>query len=71
MSVRLHGQEADAESLALFQMLKRVQHRVVFGGAGDDVFSPFCVFAGEADDGEIVRLRPAARENDLVRTCAE
>ena len=52
-------------------MLEGVEHGVVLGGAGDEVFAARSVAAGEAEDGEVIRFGAAAGEDDLVRAAAE
>lgn len=71
--VRIHGQHRDRKTFAHREPLKRVQHRMMFGRASDDVFpTPIRrTSPSEAEDCEIVGLGAAAGENDLVRLCAQ
>src|SRR6266704_1787693 len=50
-----------------FERLAGVEHRLVLGRGRDDVISLVLVELDHALDGEIVRLRGAAREDDLLR----
>src|SRR6202022_1574302 len=53
-------------SFLFFQMLDRVQDRVMFGFVGDDMAATFHSAAREPEHGQIARFRSAAGENDFV-----
>ena len=62
-TVGLRIQVGDLEALAL-QMAARVQHRLVFGLAGDDVLALLLVEVGNPLDGQVVGLgRPGGKDN--------
>ena len=51
-------------------MFEGVQDRMMLGAVADQMFSVRRDAPGETEKREVVRLRAAARENDLVRFCA-
>ena len=57
----------DLETFALLQMLERMQHRVMFRAVADQVLSVRREISSQPEKREIVRLRAAAGEDDLVR----
>ena len=67
----IHRKNRDVETLAFSQMFERVQDRVMFSARANQMTTARRVRAGESEHGEIVRLRSAARENQLVRFRAE
>ena len=52
-------------------MLERVQDRMVFRTRANQMTTARRVRAGKSEHGEVIRLRPATRENQLVRFRAE
>ena len=63
-AVPLDVEEGDLEALPL-ERVHRVEHRLVLGLAGDEVAALLPVELGGALDREVVRLRGAARPDDL------
>ena len=68
---RIDRQPRHAEAFLFLQMLERLEHRVVLGGAGDEMFAARRVRPCQADDREVVRLRAAAGEDDFMGLRAE
>jgi len=62
--ILLHGQIGHAKA-ELLQMLAGVEHRLVFGGRGDDVVALLAIHLGHALDGEVVAFGGARCEDDL------
>jgi hypothetical protein len=54
-----------------FQMLDRVQHRVMFRATRDEMSPACCPTSRQPENGEIVRFRSAAGENQFVRFRSE
>src|SRR5213595_3059732 len=59
------------ETFAFLQMLNRVQNSVVFCFRADQMLSARCATASKPKDRKIIRFRPAAGKNQLVRFRAE
>ena len=53
------------------ELLARIEHRLVFREARDDVISLFAVEPRDTEDREIVRLCCSRREDDFFRGAAE
>ena len=53
----------------LLQELAHLQHRMVLNSGGDDVLPFILISEGHTLQGEIVRLRPSAGENNFLATC--
>ena len=69
-AVRRKGEPGHLKAFSFRQMFERVKDRVMFGPVADQVLSVRRSAPGETEQGKIVRFRPAARENDFVRSCA-
>ncbi len=69
-TVFIHVEEADLEA-ALLKMLHGVQHRGVLDHGGYEVTPVFIGRCNDPQDGEIVRLRPASREDDVSSSCRQ
>ena len=61
MPARIDWQPSHAKSFPLFQKLERMQHRVMLRRARHQMFPALGQRPRQADDREVVRLRPAAR----------
>ena len=67
----IHGQTRDGKTFVIFEIIKRLQHRVVLDSGSDEMLSLRFERARRAEDGEIVRLGSATGENDFTRFCAQ
>jgi hypothetical protein len=66
-SVFVHGQKSDLERSPAGEMLEGVQDGVMLCAGADQMPPAIRMRPSEAEHGQIVRFRPAARENQLVR----
>jgi hypothetical protein len=48
-------------------MLERVKHGMMLGAIADQMLSVRRMVPSQAEDRQVIRFRPAARENNLVR----
>ena len=67
----IHAQKGDLEAFMLLQVLEGVQDRVMFRAATDEMTTALPPVSRQAEHGEIVRLGPAAREDQLMRFRAQ
>ena len=70
-ALAIHRQARDGETLFFFEVIKAMQHGVMFHGGSDEMLAFVRQHPRRAEDGQVVCLRASAGEDDFTGLCAE